>query len=90
MKANLTEEQCEAIAGFIKAEDIKDLTSSTLMSRRDAVNLLVELKNYQNHKQGNLVTKNNTGLIIGIVASSIGVCGVVAACILFFKKNYKF
>ena len=94
MKANLTEEQCEAIAGlygsgFIKAEDIKDLTSSTLMSRRDAVNLLVELKNYQNHKQGNLVTKNNIGLIIGIVASSIGVCGVVAACILFFKKKRK-
>lgn len=94
MKEAFNEEELEAIAGlygsgFITQEDVKNLSNDTNMSRKDAVNLLVELKNYSTHRRGSddvkPTKKGCRGVIM--VGSSVGIAGVATALILFFKKK---
>lgn len=54
LKAILTDEEYEAIAGligsgFISKDDIEGLTTETTFTRGESVNLLLELKDYKNH-----------------------------------------
>ena len=96
LKNSLTEEQLDAIAGllgskFIEKEDIDNLTLESKMTRRETVNLLLELKDYSNHNQGkDNPNKNNSnvGLIVGLsVGGAIILGGASYALIMFFKKR---
>ena len=96
LKLTLTEEQLEAIAGllgsnFISYEDIATMTNNTTMTRRDTVNLLLELKDYANHNQGEDIptpANNNLGLIVGLATGGIAIVGgLTCALIVFFKKK---
>ena len=96
LKVTLTEEQLEAIAGllgsnFISYEDIATMTNNTTMTRRDTVNLLLELKDYANHNQGEDIptpANNNLGLIVGLATGGIAIVGgLTCALIVFFKKK---
>ena len=92
----MTVEQLEAIAGllgsnFISYEDIATMTNNTTMTRRDTVNLLLELKDYANHNQGEDIptpANNNLGLIVGLATGGIAIVGgLTCALIVFFKKK---
>ena len=61
------------------------------MTRRETVNLLLELKDYNNHNQGkDNPNKNNSnvGLIVGLsIGGAIILGGASYALIMFFKKR---